>query len=83
MVHPRCQRVDDGEELPQTLTPVYPTTAGVGQATLRRLIERALKLADLSETLPEALLQQHQLAPFAESVHLLHQPPPADVWRVD
>jgi ATP-dependent DNA helicase RecG len=77
MVHPRCQRVDDGEELPQTLTPVYPTTAGVGQATLRRLIERALKLADLSETLPEALLQQHQLAPFAESVRLLHQPPPA------
>lgn len=77
MVHPRCQRVDEGEELPQTLTPVYPTTAGVGQATLRRLIERALKIADLSETLPDALLQQHQLAPFAESVRLLHQPPPA------
>lgn len=77
MVHPRCQRVDDGEDLPQTLTPVYPTTAGIGQATLRRLIERALKIADLSETLPDALLQQHQLAPFAESVRLLHQPPPA------
>ena len=34
------------------------------------------KIADLSETLPDALLQQHQLAPFAESVRLLHQPPP-------
>ncbi|HWT54199.1 MAG TPA: ATP-dependent DNA helicase RecG [Rhodocyclaceae bacterium] len=77
MVHPRCQRIEADEELPQTLTPVYPTTAGIGQATLRRLIERALKLADLSETLPESLLRQHQLAPFAESVHLLHQPPPA------
>ena len=77
MVHPRCQRVDDDEALPQTLTPVYPTTAGVGQATLRRLIERALKLADLSETLPAALLEQHKLAPFDESVRLLHQPPPA------
>ena len=77
MVHPRCQRAEENEGLPQTLTPVYPTTAGVGQATLRRLIERALKTADLSETLPEALLKQHQLAPFADSVQLLHQPPPA------
>jgi len=77
MVHPRCQRVEENEGLSQTLTPVYPTTAGVGQATLRRLIERALKLADLSETLPESLLLQHKLAPFAESVRLLHQPPPA------
>src|SRR5690606_30901995 len=77
MVHPRCQRAEENEGLPQTLTPVYPTTAGVGQATLRRLIERALKLADLAETLPEPLLTQHQLAPFAESVQLLHQPPPA------
>jgi ATP-dependent DNA helicase RecG len=78
MVHPRCQRVEEGEVLPQTLTPVYPTTAGVGQATIRRLVERALKLADLSETLPDALLHQHKLAPFAESVRLLHQPPPAE-----
>lgn len=78
MVHPRCQRVDEDDVLPQTLTPVYPTTAGVGQATLRRLITRALTLADLSETLPELILQQHGLAPFAESVRLLHQPPPAE-----
>lgn len=77
MVHPRCQRAEENEGLPQTLTPVYPTTAGVGQATLRRLIERALKLADLSETLPDAVLAAHTLAPFAESVRLLHQPPPA------
>ena len=77
MVHPRCQRAEENEGLPQTLTPVYPTTAGVGQATMRRLIARALKVADLSETLPEALLVQHKLAPFADSVQRLHQPPPA------
>lgn len=31
MVHPRVRSVDAGEPLPQALTPVYPTTAGVGQ----------------------------------------------------
>ncbi|HTJ97429.1 MAG TPA: ATP-dependent DNA helicase RecG, partial [Rhodocyclaceae bacterium] len=78
MVHPRCQRVDDNEPLPQTLTPVYPTTAGVGQGTMRRLVEKALKVANLAETLPAAILQKHKLAPFAESIQLLHQPPPAE-----
>ncbi len=75
MVHPRCQKVEPDEALPQTLTPVYPTTAGVGQGTMRRLVQRALTVADLSETLPEALLRTHKLAPFADSVRLLHQPP--------
>lgn len=78
MVHPRCQKVEPDEALPQTLTPVYPTTAGVGQGTMRRLVQRALTQADLSETLPAELLKKHQLAPFAASVRLLHQPPPVD-----
>ena len=30
------------EPLPAGLTPIYPTTAGVGQATLRKLIAQAL-----------------------------------------
>ena len=32
MVHPVCKVVEEGQALPQTLTPVYPTTAGLGQA---------------------------------------------------
>ena len=42
MVHPRCRRVLPGTAVADALTPVYPTTAGVGQEELRRLISRAL-----------------------------------------
>ncbi|HTH95527.1 MAG TPA: ATP-dependent DNA helicase RecG [Rhodocyclaceae bacterium] len=77
MVHPRCHAAEVGESLPQTLTPVYPTTAGVGQATLRKLINRALLTADLSDTLPPSVVAEHKLAAFEDSVRLLHKPPPA------
>ena len=43
MVHPRLRAVAPGEALPDALTPVYPTTAGVGQITLRKLVAQALQ----------------------------------------
>ena len=44
LVHPQCQsfRPDRPLTLPQSLTPVYPATQGVGQPTLQRLIADAL-----------------------------------------
>jgi ATP-dependent DNA helicase RecG len=76
LVHPRFRVLHGGEALAEALTPVYPTTAGLGQATLRRLIERALAEVDLSETLPAPIVARFQLADFAASVHALHAPPP-------
>src|SRR4030095_11678869 len=35
MVHPQFAVVAPGSPLPDRLTPVYPTTAGLGQETLR------------------------------------------------
>ncbi len=40
--HPRAGR-SDTPELQETLTPVYPTTEGVKQATLRKLTDQALE----------------------------------------
>ncbi|MFN3884678.1 MAG: ATP-dependent DNA helicase RecG [Rhodocyclaceae bacterium] len=76
IIHPRFRVLQDDEPLPTALTPVYPTTAGLAQATLRKLIARALDEADLSETLPEALLASLDLPGFAVSVRALHAPPP-------
>jgi len=85
MVHPRYRIVAPGEPLPSTLTPVYPTTAGLAQATLRKLVLEALESEPIEDTLPAALLERHGLAPLAESVRLLHRPPPgadlAAAWR--
>ncbi len=74
MVHPKYQVIKDGTPLPQTLTPVYPTTAGLSQVTLRRCINLALSQSDLTDTLPQTLRDALQLAPFADSVELLHHP---------
>jgi ATP-dependent DNA helicase RecG len=76
MVHPRYRIVRAGEPLPQELTPIYPTTAGLAQAKLRALVLEALDAAELEDTLPEALRRRYALEEFASSVRLLHRPPP-------
>jgi ATP-dependent DNA helicase RecG len=76
IIHPRFHVVGAGESLPECLTPVYPTTAGLGQATLRRLIARALDRADLTDTLPAALLERLGLPDFTAAIQRLHNPPP-------
>ena len=75
MIHPRFRVLHGDEALPTELTPVYPTTAGLGQATLRRLIGRALQEVDLGETLPDPIIKRLQLADLAASVRLLHVTP--------
>jgi ATP-dependent DNA helicase RecG len=42
MVHPQCKAVGEKTEVAETLTPVYPTTAGLTQATIRKAIALAL-----------------------------------------
>ena len=76
MVHPRYRVVKDGEPLPDSLTPVYPTTAGVSQVVLRKYIAAALAGADLGELLDEAWCHERGFPPFDAAVRLLHAPPP-------
>jgi ATP-dependent DNA helicase RecG len=76
MVHPRYRVVRADAPVATSLTPVYPTTAGLGQDALRRMIERALAACDLTDTLPNALIASLRLPEFREAVLLLHNPPP-------
>src|SRR5207237_6054570 len=76
MAHPRYRIVREGEPLPDSLTPIYPTTAGVAQAALRARVLEELNRATLEDTLPSDLRRRFGLGDFAGSVKLLHQPPP-------
>ena len=76
MVHPKYRVVAKDEPLSKSLTPVYPTTAGLSQHALRTLIGRALDNLALDDTLEPAHLKKLSLQPFRESVLLLHRPPP-------
>jgi ATP-dependent DNA helicase RecG len=81
MAHPEYQSFDQITErlsLSDRLTPIYPTTQGVGQAVLRRLIKEALYWLDtngLKELLPEALRQQHRLVDIQIALKTVHAPP--------
>ena len=75
IVHPRVHAVRPDEPLPQRLTPVYPTTEGIGQAWLRARIARALREVEITETVPADLLAATGLPPLAEAIPGLHQPP--------
>ncbi len=76
MVHPSFKLA--GGELPQALTPVYPTVAQLPQAYLRKAVQSGLARAPLSETLPpEASPPVH--GPFwslKQALQFLHHPSP-------
>lgn len=77
MVHPEYQllNANDPPPLETTLTPIYPSTEGLQQRTLRRLIALALKhAAELPELLPPRVLRQHQFPALHECLQRLHNP---------
>ena len=76
MVHPRFRKVRDDEALPSELTPIYPSTAGLANSALQKLIGKALAVGDLSDTLPDDLRQRLKLPALARSLRFLHTPPP-------
>ena len=75
MVHPAFRAVEPGTPLPTRLTPVYPTSAQLPQAYLRKAVAGALARAALHEVLPAHVLPPG-LPTLAEAVRALHEPPP-------
>ena len=78
IVHPQFKVVSEDTALPDRLTPVYPTTAGLSQDTLRKVIARALvaDAARTAETLPDEMVRRRGLWKFGDAVRFLHAPPP-------
>src|SRR5690606_27869397 len=75
MVHPSFKAVDEDTPLAATLTPVYPSSAALPQAYLRKAVASGLQHADLSELVPPELVPRG-LPPLREALQRLHQPPP-------
>ena len=76
MVHPQCKAVGESTQVAETLTPVYPTTAGLTQVNLRKVIGLALKQDSMAETLPAGVYKSLNLPSFNASIHALHSPAP-------
>ncbi len=79
IIHPeyKIQQHANPVQLQETLTPIYPTTDGVRQTTLRKLIEQALEILDtcaINELLPAEF--SRNLISLPNALHTLHSPPP-------
>lgn len=77
MVHPVVHAA--GGPLAESLTPVYPTTSGLSQPSLRKAVLAGLQEADLSETVPPDMLAD--TGPWRDwslrqALAYLHQPAP-------
>jgi ATP-dependent DNA helicase RecG len=75
MVHPQFKAVEADTPLVQVLTPVYPTTAQLPQAYLRKAIESALARVELPEIIPIDFLPKG-LSTLKDALMFLHHPPP-------
>jgi ATP-dependent DNA helicase RecG len=83
MVHPTVRAVSLDAPLPQSLTPVYPASAGISQAVIRKAVLQALRdpslKENLAEFLPAALMRRilpsQDWPSLEEAVLYLHQPP--------
>ncbi len=79
IIHPEYRVQGDSSvvELQETLTPVYSTTEGIRQATLRNLTDQALGLLEtcaIAELLPPELSQG--MISLPDALRTLHRPPP-------
>lgn len=79
IVHPeyRILNSESDADVEETLTPIYPTTEGIKQQTLRNLTDEALKLlakGGLADLLPAGLYKR-QLT-MLEALQLVHRPSP-------
>lgn len=84
MVHPECRRYseDDPPDAGEPyLTPVYPSTEGLPQYTLRALTEQVLQRLEehpgaLPELIPAEWLNRLGLPTLVDALRLLHRPSP-------
>ncbi|MBV7298706.1 ATP-dependent DNA helicase RecG [Enterovibrio paralichthyis] len=79
IIHPEYKVFSEPTELAleETLTPVYPTTEGLRQLTLRNLTDQALALLDgaaVQELLPEGLYDRQ--ITLRDALKILHRPTP-------
>ena len=87
MIHPTYNRLSGygDEPVADRLTPVYPTTEGLGQKNWVKMTDQALALMrrgelELEELLPGTLLDQLRLLSLTDALDYIHRPPPdADV----
>lgn len=84
MVHPQCKATGKDAVVSEQLTPVYSTTAGLTQPSVRKAIKTAMQMDALTETLPQFVYETQHFPSFSDSIQSLHYPQPdADLTALE
>ncbi len=81
MIHPELEVYSSGEEdssmIAGRILPIYPSTEGLGQRVLRKIMKNAWEKFghEVTDTLPVALREQFRIAPLRLALSCLHFPP--------
>ena len=79
MIHPQYQvfEKEDSIDIEKNLTPIYPTTSGLQQNKLRKIIEDSLDFCDENNILKEESRNKHysEHGNLLETLKFLHKPP--------
>ena len=79
MIHPQYQvfTKQDTMEVEKNLTPIYPTTSGLQQNKLKKIIESALSYCDKNNLLKEESKNKNysEYGNLLETLQFLHKPP--------
>ncbi len=76
MAHPQVKLLDNDEQPPGELAPIYPLTEGVNQHQMRRVVRNVVETRShlLDEVFPEVFLSAHDLWPLRRALPLIHFP---------
>lgn len=82
MENPVWEPAGEGDRI-GGLVPIYPTTEGLSQATIRSLIRRNLKrlAGDILDLLPEEVRRRNGLLPRREAIRAIHFPRGLEEFR--
>ncbi len=82
MAHPEYQFLKENEEvvLDENLSPIYPTTEGIHQLTIRNLMSQVIEKLKkdklpLANLIPNKLLEKYHWSTLKEALLYIHNPP--------
>ena len=78
-VHPETEVIDadNPPPLPQSLTPIYPTTEGLHQLSIKRILDQVLDKLEtegIDDTIPRDWLKRHAFPDIKTAMIGLHRP---------
>ena len=72
IIHPKIESVTDHNKLSNTFSPIYPTTQGLTQTALIKLVDEALVLP-IYDPLPLKFIDKLNVPPLAKTITTLHK----------